>query len=230
MRLLGLIGGLSWESTRLYYDAINRAAAHRLGGLHSAEITIASLDFAPIALAQSEGRWGDAGAVMVRAAQSLERAGVDAIAIASNTMHKCADAVTVAVDLPLLHIVDALSAALNRDGRTRPLLLGTRFTMEDDFVRARLSAAGIEAMIPEAADRETVNRIIYDELIKGDVRDESQAAYLEIIRRGAVAGADGVILGCTDIGMIVNAGNSALPVYDTMALHSEALVGFMLGE
>ena len=230
MRLLGLIGGLSWESTRLYYDAINRAAAHRLGGLHSAEITIASLDFAPIALAQSEGRWDDAGAAMVRAAQSLDRAGVDAIAIASNTMHKCADAVTRAVDLPLLHIVDALSAALRADGRTRPLLLGTRFTMEDAFVRAPLSFDGIEAIVPDAADRETVDRIIYEELIKGVARADSRAAYLEIIRRGADAGADSVILGCTEIGMIVDAENAALPVYDTMAIHSQALVGFMLGE
>ena len=228
MRRLGLIGGLSWESTRLYYDAINRAVAARLGGAHSATLIVDSLDFAPIAEAQSEGRWDDAGAAIVAAAQRLHLAGVEAIAIGSNTMHKCADAVRAAVPLPLLHIVDPLRAALERDGRSRPLLLATRFTMEQDYIRAPLAEAGIEAGIPGEADRAAIHRIIYDELIRGIATAESRDAMLAVIATGRDAGADSVILGCTEVGLLVNAGNSPLPVYDTMALHSAALAVFIL--
>ena len=228
MRRIGLIGGLSWESTRLYYDAINRAVAARLGGAHSASLIVDSLDFAPIAEAQAEGRWDDAGAAIVEAAQRLHRAGVDALAIGSNTMHKCADQVRDAVPLPLLHIVDPLREALVQDGRSRPLLLATRFTMEQDYIRAPLAEAGIEASIPGEEDRATIHRIIYEELIRGTVSEQSRAAFLAIIAAGRDAGADSVILGCTEIGLLVNAGNSPLPVFDTMALHAAAITDFIL--
>jgi len=228
MRRLGLIGGLSWESTRLYYDAINRAVAARLGGAHSAPLIVDSLDFAPIAQAQTEGRWDDAGAEIVEAAQRLHRAGVEAIAIGSNTMHKCADAVRDAVPVPLLHIVDPLREALANDGRTRPLLLATRFTMEQDYIRGPLAEAGIVASIPSDEDRATVHRIIYEELIRGILSESSRDTFLAIIAAGRDAGADSVILGCTEIGLLVNAENSPLPVYDTMALHAAALVDFIV--
>lgn len=226
MRRLGLVGGLSWESTRLYYDAINRAVAARLGGVHSAPLIVDSLDFAPIAHAQTEGRWDDAGAAIAEAARRLERAGVEAIAIGSNTMHKCAAQVQQAVELPLISIVDPLREALVRDGKARPLLLATRFTMEQDFIRAPLAEAGIVASIPDEPDRTAVHQAIYEELIRGKLTDESREAFLAIIATGRDAGADSVILGCTEIGLLVNAENSPLPVYDTMALHSAALADF----
>ena len=229
MRRIGLIGGLSWESTRLYYDAINRAVSARLGGAHSAPLIVDSLDFAPIAQAQSEGRWDDAAAPIVEAAHRLHRAGVEAVAIGSNTMHKCADNVRAAVPLPLIHIVDPLRAALAQDGRSRPLLLATRFTMEQDYILAPLAKAGIVASIPDEAERAAIHTIIYEELIRGAVSERSRAAYLAIIAAGRDAGADSVILGCTEIGLLVDAGNSPLPVYDTMALHSAALAEFILG-
>ena len=228
MRRLGLIGGLSWESTRLYYDAINRAVAARLGGVHSAPLIVDSLDFAPIAQAQAEGRWDDAGAAIAEAARRLERSGVEAIAIGSNTMHKCAAQVQQAVEMPLISIVDPLREALARDGKARPLLLATRFTMEQDFIRAPLAEAGIVASIPDEPDRTAVHQAIYEELIRGKLTDESREAFLAIIATGRDAGADSVILGCTEIGLLVNAENSPLPVYDTMALHSAALADFIL--
>ena len=228
MRRLGLIGGLSWESTRLYYDAINRAVAARLGGVHTAPLIVDSLAFAPIAQAQAEGRWDDAGAAIAEAARRLERSGVEAIAIGSNTMHKCAAQVQQAVELPLISIVDPLREALARDGKARPLLLATRFTMEQDFIRAPLADAGIAASIPDEPDRIAVHQVIYDELIRGKLTDESREAFLAIIATGRDAGADSVILGCTEIGLLVNAENSPLPVYDTMALHSAALADFIL--
>jgi aspartate racemase len=227
VRRVGLIGGLSWESTRLYYDAINRAVAARLGGAHSAPLIVDSLDFAPIAQAQTEGRWDDAAAAIVEAAQRLHRAGVEAVAIGSNTMHKCADAVRAAVPLPLIHIVDPLREALARDGRSRPLLLATRFTMEQDYIRTPLREAGIVVSIPDEANRATTHRIIYDELIRGTVSEASRAAFLAIIAASGEAGADSVILGCTEIGLLVTADNSPVPVYDTMALHAAAITDFI---
>ncbi|MBO9518580.1 MAG: amino acid racemase [Porphyrobacter sp.] len=228
MRRVGLIGGLSWESTRLYYDAINRTVAARLGGAHSAPLIVDSLDFAPIAKAQTEGRWDDAGAEVVEAAIRLNRAGVDAVAIGSNTMHKCADSVRAAVSVPLIHIVDPLSEALQRDGKSRPLLLATRFTMEQDYIRAPLAEAGITASIPDEADRAGIHRVIYEELIRGVVTDASRETFLKVIQAGREAGADSVILGCTEVGLLVTAENSPLPVYDTMALHSGAIADFIL--
>ena len=228
MRRLGLIGGLSWESTRLYYDAINRAVALHLGGANSAPLIIDSLNFAPIAQAQAEGRWDDAGAAIAEAARRLERSGVEAIAIGSNTMHKCAAQVQQAVELPLISIVDPLREALARDGKARPLLLATRFTMEQDFIRAPLAEAGIVASIPDEPDRTAVHQAIYEELIRGKLTDQSREAFLAIIATGRDAGADSVILGCTEIGLLVNAENSPLPVFDTMALHSAALADFIL--
>ena len=230
MRRLGLIGGLSWESTRLYYEAINRGVAARLGGLHSAELLIASLDFAPIAEMQKAGRWDQAGEVMADAALRLERAGAEALAISSNTMHKSADAVAAASSLPLLHIVDALAAALRAGRHGRPLLLGTRFTMEEGFLRDPLATVHVETIIPDEANRALLHGAIFDELCKGLVREETRDVFIDIIRRGADAGADSVILGCTEIGMLVTHENSPLPAYDTTAIHSDALVDWMLSD
>jgi aspartate racemase len=228
VRRLGLIGGLSWESTRLYYDMINRAVAARLGGAHSATLIVDSLDFAPIAQAQADNRWDDAGEAIAEAGRRLHAAGVEALAIASNTMHKCAEQVRTAVPLPLIHIVDPLAAALAKDARQRPVLLATRFTMEQDFLRSPLAAAGAQTIIPPEADRGALHRIIFEELIRGVLSDRSREAILAMIAAGRAAGADSVILGCTEIGLLVDDGNSALPVYDTAALHSAALAEFSL--
>ena len=229
MRRLGLIGGLSWESTRLYYDAINRAVSARLGGVHSAPLIVDSLDFAPIAQAQAEGRWDDAGAAIVEAAHRLHSAGAEAVAIGSNTMHKCADSVRAAVPLPLIHIVDPLREALAQDGMTRPLLLATRFTMEKDFYKDRLRAAGLDPLVPDQADRDRLQAIIYDELCQGLVKPTSQAAGMMMVERGRAAGADGVIFGCTEVGLLLKPDDIDVPVVDTALVHCGAAVDFALG-
>jgi len=228
MRTIGLIGGLSWQSSKLYYERINRHVAERLGGAHSAQIIISSLDFAPIARLQAEGGWKEAGAILANAAQSLERAGADVIAIGANTMHKVAAQVTASVRLPLIHIGDTLVTALRRDARSRPLLLGTRYTMEDPFMIDHLANKGIGALVPDRTDREVLHAIIYNELIKGIVTERSRDAVLAIIDRSAAREADSVIFGCTEIGMLFPSTEAGLPAYDTLELHAEALVDFAL--
>jgi aspartate racemase len=230
MRKIGLIGGMSWKSTRIYYDAINRGVQARLGGLHSADLLIASLDFAPVAAMQAAGEWEAAGDLLVRTAKDLERAGAGCIALATNTMHTCAPAVTAAIGVPFVHIGDALAAALARDGRTRPLLLGTRFTMEDGFLSDRLRAHGLAPMTPDAAGRTVVHETIYAELCRGIVSEPSRLRFLEIIADGRRRGADSVILGCTEIVMLIAPDSASLPGYDTTALHAAALVDFALAE
>ncbi len=226
MKRIGLIGGMSWESTRIYYDAINRGVQARRGALHSADLLIASLDFAPIAAMQAEGRWDEAGALLAHNARTLQTAGADGIALATNTMHKCADAITAAIRVPFIHIVDALAAVLTRDGRRRPLLLGTRFSMEDGFFTARLKRHGIDAFTPDAASRAIVHDTIYDELCRGIVEAKSRERFLAIIEEGGKRGADSVILGCTEIVMLIDPKAAGLPAYDTTAIHCAALVDF----
>ncbi len=228
MRTIGLIGGMSWQSSRLYYDRINQMVAERRGGASSAKLILNSLDFAPIAKMQSEGQWREAGAHLANAAQALERAGADVIAIGANTMHKVAEQVKASVSVPLLHIGDALVKELRADARSRPLLLGTRYTMEDPFLSGHLERKGIGAVTPDQTDRDALHAIIYDELIKGIVTDEARTAVRAMIERSGAREADSVIFGCTEIGMLFPATEAGLPGYDTLEIHAAALVDFAL--
>ncbi|CAN5565159.1 aspartate/glutamate racemase family protein [soil metagenome] len=221
MKKIGLLGGMSWESTALYYRAINEEVALRLGGLHSAELLIDSLDFAPMEQLQVAGDWDAAGADLARRAVGLQAAGADLLVLATNTMHLVAPAIEAAVDIPLLHIADPTGTDLVASGHHRVGLLATRFTMEQDFYRDRLTQNfGLDVVVPDADDREIVHRIIYDELCMGIVRDESRERYREVIARLVDAGVDAIIFGCTEITMLVGPEDSAVPTFDTTALHA----------
>lgn len=230
MRTLGLIGGMSWESTAVYYRLLNEGVKERLGGLHSASLLLASCDFAPVAAMQAAGDWDRLSAALCADARRLERAGAEAIVLCTNTMHKLAPDLEAAVAIPVLHIVDATGDALARAGARRPVLLATRFTMEETFWRARLEArTGIAALVPDAAGRALVHRVIYEELCRGIVTDASRADVLAIVDALAAEGADAVILGCTEIGLLIGADDTALPVFDTTAIHARAALDFALG-
>ena len=230
MELLGLIGGMSYESTLPYYREINRRLAQRLGGLHSAELMLYSVDFDRIAAMQREQRWDDAGAELARCAALLERAGARALVLCTNTMHKVAPAIEAAVSIPLLHIADATAAAIRAAGLARVGLLGTRFTMEQDFYRERLARHGIDTLVPPPAQRDEVHRVIYDELCQGRVEDASREAYRRIMAGLVADGAQGIVLGCTEIGLLVGPRDTTVPTFDTTALHAEAAVDFALGQ
>lgn len=223
MKTIGLIGGMSWESTAHYYAALNRGVAARLGGLHSAPVLLHSLDFAPIAQWQAEGDWDRAGSELNAAARGLARAGAKVLGLCTNTMHIVADRMMEGVDLPFVHIADPTADRLLADGMTTVGLLGTRFTMEMGFYRDRLVARGLTPLIPEV-ERTNLNGIIYDELCRGIVREESRRIYVSAIERLAARGAEAVILGCTEIGMLIDDAVSPLPTYDTTELHARALV------
>lgn len=229
MRVLGLLGGMSWESSEVYYRAINSQIQHRLGGHHSARLLMSSVDFAEIEALQRAGDWDGAGALLAAEAARLERGGAECIVLCTNTMHKVAAAIEAATTLPMLHIADATAAELKRQGVGRAGLLGTRFTMEQDFYRDRLTERhGIDVVIPDAADRTDIDRIIFDELCHGLLLDASRTSYVEVIDRLAAAGADAVILGCTEIGLLVGASDTPVPLVDTAALHAAAAVEFAL--
>ncbi len=228
MKTIGLIGGMSWESSRLYYELLNRGVQQRLGELHSARVLLSSLDFSPIARMQREARWDEAGELLASEAVRLERAGAELIALATNTMHKCAAQVTAAIRVPFLHIVDPLIDALRADGRKRPLLLATRFTMEDRFFVERLEAASLRPMVPPAEDRIALHTIIFEELCRGIVAEHSKQAAERLVTNGAASGADSVILGCTEICMLIQPDTVTVPVYDTTTLHTAALVAAAL--
>lgn len=229
MKRLGLLGGMSWESTALYYRAINEGVAARLGGFHSADLLLASVDFADIERMQAAGDWDAATALLGDRARALAEAGAELLVLCTNTMHLVADGIERAAGIPLLHIADPTGEALVASGHRRVGLLGTRFTMERDFYRERLTAKhGLEVLVPEAADRDTVHRIIYDELVHGVVADASRDAYRAVIDRLVAAGADSVILGCTEITLLVGPADSPVPVFDTTALHAAAAVDGML--
>jgi aspartate racemase len=230
MRAIGLIGGMSAESTRLYYDAMNAEVRSRLGGLHSAKVIVYSVDFAPIAAMQADGRWTDAGVALADAACALERAGAQCIGLATNTMHKVADTIASAVRIPFLHIAEATALALIRSGKRRPYLLATRFTMEQDFYTGLLATRGLDVCVPDAADRAEVHRVIYEELCRGVIAPESRTRYEALTRKAEAAGCDSVILGCTEVGMLLCADNSALPVFDTTLIHARALVDYSLAD
>jgi aspartate racemase len=229
MRTLGLIGGMSAESTTVYYQTINRLVRERLGGLHSAALVLWSLDFAPIAELQSMDDWDATGSILADAARRLEGAGAQAVLICANTMHLNASQVQAAVSAPVIHIGDATASALKARGVTRALLLGTRFTMEKPFYAERLEAAGLGVLTPGKADRDRLHAIIYDELVVGVISEASRAVVLEMIERGHEAGADGVIFGCTEIGLLLDPTKMSLPTVDTAVAHCEAAVAFALG-
>lgn len=228
-RVLGLIGGMSWESSAEYYRLINEGVRDRLGGLRSARILMWSFDFAEIEALQHAGRWDDAAALLVEAARRLERGGAECLVICTNTMHRMADAVQAAVGLPLLHIADPTAARIRAAGLRRVGLLGTAFTMEQDFYRGRLEARhGLEVLVPDAEDRAVVHRIIYEELVQGRVEPSSREAYRAVIARLIERGAEAVILGCTEIMLLVQPEDSAVPLFDTTAIHAEAAVEFAI--
>lgn len=228
MRTLGLIGGMSWESTALYYKWINEGVRDTLGGLHSASLLIHSYDFETIKALQYAGQWDQAGAVLADTARRLERAGADAILICTNTMHKVAPQVESAIGVPLLHLADCTADAIVAAGLDRVALLGTRFTMEEDFYAERLKRRGLEVLVPDPAGIDEVNRVIYDELCQGIVLDASRDRYRQVIGRLVEAGAQGVILGCTEITMLIGPADVTVPTFDTTALHAEAAVRFAL--
>lgn len=222
-KIIGLIGGLSWESSAEYYRIINQRARARLGGLHSARCLMWSFDFAEIEALQQAGRWDDATGLMVGAAQRLQRGGADLVLICSNTMHRMATEVEAAIDIPLLHIADPTALRIKADGFHRVGLLGTAYTMEQDFYKGRLAAHhGLDVLIPDAADREIVHRVIYQELVQGRVETRSRIAYRAIIQRLVDAGAEAIILGCTEIMLLVGPEDSPVPLYDTTTLHALA--------
>jgi len=224
LKTLGLIGGMSWESTLPYYRAINEVVKVELGGLHSARIILYSVDFAEVEHFQASGQWQAAGALLTEIAQKLERAGADALVLCTNTMHKVADVITAAVDIPLLHIADPTALAIRHAGFTTVGLLGTRFTMEQDFYRSRLEKDhGLTVLVPPAADREVVHQIIYQELCLGQVHDTSRQDYLRVIADLGARGAQAIILGCTEIAMLIRPADcSTLPLFDTTALHARS--------
>ncbi|KJY89417.1 aspartate/glutamate racemase family protein [Pseudoalteromonas piscicida] len=230
MKQLGLIGGMSWESTQSYYQLINQTVKAKLGGLHSAKLCLYSVDFAEIAELQAAGDWQKMTTILAGAATSLKRAGSDAIVICTNTMHKISDEISAASGLPVLHIADATAKRLKDDGVKRIALLGTRFTMQQDFYKARLqNLHGIEVITPNNDQQALVHDIIYDELCRGEVNASSRQTYLDIIDALHQQGAEGVILGCTEIGLLVQQAHTQVPLYDTTKLHAEAVVEWSLG-
>ena len=223
MKTLGLIGGMSWESTVPYYRIINESIREQLGGQHSARLILYSVDFHDIEAMQRDGSWDDAGAALAHAARTLEAAGADLLVLCTNTMHKVAPAIEAAATIPLLHVADVTAQAIARANVSRVALLGTRFTMEQDFYRERLRRdRRLDVLIPSAAERERVHDIIYDELCQGRVLPASRAEFRRIIAGLIECGAEGIVLGCTEISMLVTADDSAVPLFDTTAIHARA--------
>ena len=229
MKTLGLIGGMSWESTALYYQLLNRMAREALGGQHSAKLVLWSVDFAPIAAMQSAGLWDEATVEMVEAARRLQHAGAEAIVICANTMHRMADEVAAAVSLPLIHVADATAASIRAAGVRRPLLLATRYAMEQPFYRDRLRRRGVDCVIPAEPDRARLQSIIFDELVQGRFKLASKAA-LVAMSESAVRGdrVDGIILGCTELGLLLRPEDLPAPMFDTTEIHARAAMDFAL--
>lgn len=229
MKTIGLLGGMSWESTIPYYRLINEGIKARLGGLHSASLLLHSVDFHDIEACQSSGDWDKAGEILASAAAGLERAGAEGIVLCTNTMHKVASQIEDRCSVPFLHIADATTRAIQKANLQQVALLGTRYTMEQDFYRGRMrDAYGIETPVPDGEDRSKVNQIIFDELCLGTFSAPSRAYFIDLIARMANQGAQGVIFGCTEIGLLVSQDQSPIPVFDTAALHAADVVDFML--
>ena len=224
MRCIGLLGGMSWESSIEYERLINEGVRSRLGGTHSADLIIRSYDFAAIEALQQADRWDDAGALLAVDARRLQDAGAELVVLCTNTMHVCAPAIEAAIDVPFLHLADATARAVLDAGITEVALLGTRYTMERDFYRGRLADHGLDVLVPDEPDRTTVHDVIYDELVRGVVRPESKAAYVEVIERLVERGAEGVIAGCTEIELLVGPEDVGVVWFPTTRLHAEAAV------
>ena len=229
MKTIGLIGGMSWESSIEYYRIINEAAKARLGGLHSAKSLMVSVDFAEIEVLQHQGRWTEASNMLVKAARDLENGGADFIVLCTNTMHKVADDIQAGVKIPFIHIADATALRVKSCGIQKIGLLGTRFTMEEEFYRGRLlQKYGLEVVIPDAQGREIVHRVIYNELVVGRIEQPSREKYIGIIEQMVTQGVEGVILGCTEIGLLVHQEDSRVPLFDTTRIHAETAVEYAL--
>ncbi len=230
MKTLGLIGGMSWESTIPYYRIINEAVKERLGGLHSARLILYSVDFAEIEACQAAGDWAKSAEIMADAAVKLQQAGADYIVICTNTMHKVVPEMLPKLQIPVIHIADATAAALKKKGIRKAALLGTKYTMTQDFYKQRLADNGIEVVVPEADDIEIVNDVIYNELCRGEIKESSRKKYAEIINKLKAAGAGGVILGCTEIGLLIRAEDAVLPVFDTTVIHANRAAEMALAD
>ena len=231
MKTIGLLGGMSWESTELYYRWINQGIKERLGGLHSAKIAMVSVDFQEIEHLQHAGDWDASGEILAKAGQQIEAAGADFLLICTNTMHKVAPQIEAAINIPILHLADATAARIKASGMKTIGLLGTNFTMEQDFYRGRLrDKHGLDVIIPAEADRQIVHRIIYEELVLGTVKDASRQKYLEIMEKMHAQGAEGIIEGCTEIVMLVQQQHTAIPLFDTTAIHAEEAVNKALAD
>jgi aspartate racemase len=229
MKTIGLIGGMSWESSAEYYRLINEGIQQRLGGVHSSKSVMVSVDFADIERMQHEGRWAEACQAMVAAARAVEQAGADFIILCTNTMHRDADSIRFATHIPFLHIADATGERVRQAGLHTVGLLGTRFTMEEAFYKDRLvDSFGLEVIIPEAKERKIIHRIIYDELVIGRIVPASREEYKQIIEAMVEQGAEGIILGCTEIGLLIHSEDSRVPLFDTTRIHAEAAVEFAL--
>lgn len=229
MKTIGLIGGMSWESSIEYYRIINERTKSKLGGLHSARSIMVSVDFAEIEILQHQGRWVEAAKILGEAAKDLEIGGADFIVLCTNTMHKVADELEASVKIPLLHIADATAQLVKDAGIQKIGLLGTRFTMEEDFYKGRLSQKyGLNVSVPNAEERETVHRVIYEELVLGKIESRSKEQYIGIMERMVKEGAEGIILGCTEIGLLIHQEDSQVPLFDTTRIHAEAAVEYAL--
>lgn len=228
MKTIGLIGGMSWESTSLYYQQINRIVQNKLGKLHSAKVILSSVDFQEIAALQSKGLWQEAGEYLAQQAMNLEKAGVDCIVLCTNTMHKVASQIEEAIAVPFIHIADATAKEILSQNIRKVALLGTAFTMEQDFYKARLQNHGIDVIIPKETSRKTVHRIIYDELCLGIIKPESQQKYMTVVEELIAEGAEGIILGCTEICMLIGDVKFSVPLFDTTAIHAKEAVNFAL--
>jgi len=229
MKTVGLLGGMSWESTVPYYQVLNREVGRRLGGLHSARVLLLSVDFQEIEILQHQGRWDELGEILSREARTLQDAGADFLVLCTNTMHLVASRIESAVSIPLLHIADATAERVKSTGVRRVGLLGTRFTMEEPFYRGRLEERhGLEVLVPPEPERARVHRVIYEELVLGRILDDSRAEYRRIVGDLIRAGAEGVILGCTEIGLLLQPGDASVPLFDTALIHAEAAAAFAL--
>ena len=227
-RTLGIIGGMSWESTESYYRLINEGVKAKLGNLHSADLLLHSVDFAAIEALQAKGAWDEMGAILANSGKRLQAAGAQGLLIATNTMHKVIDDVQASTNLPIIHIADVTAAVIKQQGFTKVALLGTQFTMTEDFYKQRLIDAGLQVLIPETDARAEVHRIIYEELCQGQLLASSRQYYQQVIQDLANKGAEGVILGCTEIGLLIQQADSPIPVFDTTAIHAAAAVDFLL--
>jgi aspartate racemase len=229
MKTIGLIGGMSWESSSEYYQIINQAVKAKLGGYHSAKCLMLSVDFAEIETLQTQGKWDEAARLMVEAAQTLEKGGADFVVLCTNTMHKSAAEIQAGIHIPFLHIADATAERVIKKGIRKVALLGTRYTMQEDFYKGRLSDKfGLSVMVPNKEEQEIIHRVIFDELVVGKIESQSKQQYLEIIERLINRGVDGIILGCTEIGLLVQQSDVKVPIFDTARIHAEAAVEYAL--